>query len=165
MAAEIVLFLGYPSAKRGGQEIAAFAFGQGLARIGYPVTAVCNRDGDLVPAYRAFCSNVVLVREPTSALRWVGGLIAGRGRRRRIIYGQSVSQIFPLWTISSLADAPLVCHLHLPPNDNISKSDRFALSRVTKFFAVSHFTATQWQERLAVPAGKIVTIHNGVDGE
>jgi glycosyltransferase involved in cell wall biosynthesis len=138
-----------------------------LRNRGHQIELLFTEPGDLSDAWSEVASRSVRVGgyslyrgDPVGTARAVGGVV--RQIRRLapdvVYFHHHRHALGP-----ALAGRPSVCHMHLPPPPQDSRQDRFALSRVTGFVAVSQFTARQWTEQLGLAPGRIQIVHNGVD--
>jgi glycosyltransferase involved in cell wall biosynthesis len=138
-----------------------------LRNRGHEIELMFTEPGDLSDAWSEVASRAVRVDgyslyrgDPVATTRAVGRVV--RQIRRLapdvVYFHHHRHALGP-----ALAGRPSVCHMHLPPPPQDSRQDRFALSRVTVFVAVSQFTAGQWTEQLGLAPGRIEIVHNGVD--
>ena len=138
-----------------------------LRNRGHEIELLFTEPGDLSDAWSEVATRAVRVGgyslyrgDPVGTARAVGGVV--RQIRRLapdvVYFHHHRHALGP-----ALAGRPSLCHMHLPPPPQDSRQDRFALSRVTEFVAVSQFTAGQWTEHLGLTEGRIKIVHNGVD--
>lgn len=151
----------------GGLERAQLQACTELRRHGHEIDLLYTQAGDLLPAWEEVAPRRVRVDgyslfrgAPLSSTRAVAAaVLATRRLGPDAVYFHHHRHAL----VPALAGRPSVCHLHLPPPATPSRQDAFALARVTRFVAVSDFTAGQWSEHLRRPRQDFTIVHNGVD--
>jgi glycosyltransferase involved in cell wall biosynthesis len=151
----------------GGLERAQLQACTELRHRGHEIDLLYTQPGDLLPSWEGIASRrgrvdgYSLYRGAplTSTLAVLAAVVAGRRFSPDAVYFHHHRHAL----MPALAGRPSVCHLHLPPPPTRSRQDAFALARVTRFVAVSDFTAGQWSEHLRRPRQDFTVVHNGVD--
>lgn len=159
----IVFVLGYPTRSRGGTEIAALAFSSMLAKRGHAITAIFHHDGELIPEYQTFCDQVFVLKDAKQIGRCIAAVGKRAWRSNLVVYGHHTGWIFALRLLASLMKARCVCHLHLPPPENMNVLARWGLRQTDLLIAVSSATRDAWARAYCISSSKLLAIPNGVD--
>lgn len=159
-----------PTRIRGGQEVSLFDTTRGLAARGHDIELLFVREGNLLPAYRTFCSRVdrvngyVIDRSRTfrAAVRLLlDALQRGRPAPDVIYLNQYFDTPFGR-LLSWRFDRPVVCHLRLTPPDVLCSQYRWGLRGVSRFIANSEETRRGYVAA-GLPADRIDTVYNGIE--
>lgn len=158
---------------RGGLERVHLEVNRALARRGHVVDLLYSGPGEATDLWLEFVRRSAPV--PCTARRRLARLPAllatlgratafGLGGRPDVIYAPRHTHAVHALAIATAVGGTVVCHLHSPPpRDHLMPIQRAVLRGVSRFVAVSKFTAAQW-EAAGIPAHNIEVIHNGIDG-
>jgi glycosyltransferase involved in cell wall biosynthesis len=138
---------------RGGLERTQMTNCRGLAARGHRLDLVYVSAGDFAQEWEGFTGTMVQTagtlprrRHPvSSALGVLGALRAGRRLGPDVLYVYRYWDIPYAVALGTLARAPVVFHLCLPPPTAVPRWLRPCLARVRRTLAVSRDTATRWE--------------------
>ena len=155
---------------RGGLERTQMTNCRGLAARGHRLDLVYVSAGDFAREWEGFTGTMVQTagtlprrRHPvSSALALLGALRAGRRLRPDVLYVYRYWDIPYAVVLGSLARAPVVFHLCLPPPTVVPRWLRPCLARVSRTLAVSRDTATRW-EGTGLDARRCSVVLTGID--
>jgi glycosyltransferase involved in cell wall biosynthesis len=161
-----------PSLRRGGQERSFFDICRGLAAAGHEIELLYTEPGDLLDAYRRFCRRVDRVaaytvdraRTVSAAGRFVlDALQIGRGAPDVIYANQYLDSPFAR-VLAARFNRPFVCHLRLPPPDELCGQYRWGMRGAARLIAISNQTRDDYAAR-GFRADRIDVVYNGIDPE
>jgi glycosyltransferase involved in cell wall biosynthesis len=158
------------SSRRGGQEISLLDVCRGLAARGHQIVVAYVTSGDLEPGYREFGAQLIRVhgysidrsRAIASAARFARSLQALIGVAPDVIYANQYLDSLLAAAARRLFRAPFVCHLRLPPPDELCTQFRIGMQQATRCIAISRQTKADWVST-GFAADRIDVVYNGID--
>lgn len=155
---------------RGGLERTQMTNCRGLAARGHRLDLVYVSAGDFAQEWAGFTETMVQTagtlprrrRPVSSALALLGALRAGRRLGPDVLYVYRYWDIPYAVVLGTLARAPVVFHLCLPPPKVVPRWLRPCLARVSRTLSVSRDTATRW-EGTGLDAQRCSVVLTGID--
>jgi glycosyltransferase involved in cell wall biosynthesis len=164
----IIALASYPSSFRGGQELSLLEVCRSLHHRGHQISLLYLNEGDLLPQYREFCSDVMgihsyKVLRKKELFYFLSDLWRIPHSKESIVYSNQYHDCVMGYALKELRNIPLICHLRTPaPKDDLA-SDwqlRISLKGVNRFISVSHQTQLDWV-KWGVDPSRIEVVHNG----
>ncbi|MBD2388335.1 glycosyltransferase family 4 protein [Cylindrospermum sp. FACHB-282] len=177
-----------PTSFRGGQEIVLFDICRSLAQRGHIISLLYTKEGNLLEQYQNFCTHVVKVNlftiyPPQNTLHFLVDIWNINKKisttKNSIVLSNQYQDTFFARALALVKNIPLVCYLHLPPQEKLIKFEdikqytrdiyirwqwHLGMKGVNQFIAVSNQTKSDWLNK-GYQENKIDVVYNGIDLE